>query len=102
MIALGVFVIFFIAVSFVLASDRFYEYTAVNLPPLIRNGLQGKCTGTFVMATDPGQTAREWFHPRTLILGWGKNNERGPAEATFVFALPQNIAVRLSATPVVE
>lgn len=43
------------------------------------------------MATDPGQTAREWFHPRTLILGWGKNNERGPAGATFVFSLPQNI-----------
>jgi hypothetical protein len=83
-----------VATVLVWRSHWFHEYTRTNLPPLIKYGLGAQCRGAFVKADDPGQVSPEWFHPRTLILGYNKRNERAPGEAVFLFELPRNVFSR--------
>lgn len=74
---------------FIFISKRFYDYENINLPPIVRYGIDAKCTGNFVKSTNRGQVSEDWFHAKTLILGYNKNNERGRAEASFRFKLPR-------------
>jgi len=94
LIYLSSFLALVLLLLFVLRSKIFNRYVLVTEAPLIRYGIEAECEGYFVKADQPGAVRREWFHHRTLLLGYDRNNARGAALARFLFTLPYPVNPR--------
>lgn len=76
-------------------SNNFFDYEIINLPPTVKYGLTAVCKGKFVKADDKGKVNEDWFHKKTLILGYDKDNVRGSAEANFLFHIPSKKKINI-------
>ena len=76
-----------VALLYVLRSERLAPYVVVRHPANVKYGISGDCSGKYVKSNDVGEIDPKWFNRKTLILGYDKSGERGPASAEFYFDL---------------